>query len=211
MHRICCLAALTCAVAGMTSTAAATPLVIDDFSVAPASPVQFDTSGPDSSILGGTRRSIGSTGITFAGAGTGELQMDSNFVFASEPSFIVWNSDGAGLGGIDITSYDAFELELTSNRSLPIAFEFNLAITVIDVNDDITTFTTSSIEETTLFTFGDAIGSADLALVDFVSLEVEIISSGTEINLDHFQLVPSPGPAALLAVGGLAAVRRRRG
>ena len=160
----------------------------------------------------GTGGGNGAKANVFAG-----LFNHSNDTGVSSQSHVLWDANGAGLGGVDITeagANDALGIEISTIDQGNVTLEF----TVIDQLSASSTLILSGLGvDTFSFFFTDFVGSANFQDVDSIRLDVTAgAASDLSINLVQTQKgpsgVPIPGTIALmgLALGGLGAMRRRK-
>ena len=124
--------------------------------------------------------------------------------------------DQAGGLVIDISAYTSFELDF-------IMLDLDMSVSVIASNVDgggnVTGVSSASVLAsasddpfTLSVSVGDLAGTADLASVNAITIlfNDNDAAPNRDYALSQITLVPAPGAAVLLAIGGLVAARRRR-
>lgn len=216
------------------SSAANAEILIDDFDsgaslsqvflagLAPAPVGPETTISPE--ILGGQRihtLNVPPVPNAFSGLAAFNVGGDSNFAITqgSEDQLVTTLFYGS-LGGIDLTDggdLNFFELNFQNTDSnLPI--EDVLELTVVDsagasVTQSITIPPNPAVDplsQPTLVGFSGFAG-ADLTSVESLTLTFDFAADpGGDLELGSFSAVPEPGSLALLSMGSLILLRRRR-
>lgn len=117
-------------------------------------------------------------------------------------------SDFAGLGGTDLSGYNAFKLDYIGNDQ----DSTGLVLRVIDTDGNISVFsgtTLSAGDGSALVSFASFTGTADFSSLDGINLSV-ILPTGNDITLTNFEAVPEPATLAIAGLGLAALARRKR-
>jgi len=218
--------------AGVLSTSGAYALIIDTFDDATDTVTADSNPGPSTSssseAIGGFRTLEITSSVPPGGEGTtlsangigtpGRLahSQDAGFDGSSQ---VLWNANGAGLGGADLTDgglSDALLLDVISIDQGSV----DLTFTIVDTSSNISTLSLSNLGVgTSTFSFNDFVGTASLTSVNSISLDI-VAGTASDLVLDLVETnefvpppgVPTPGTLALLGLGllGFGFLRRRQ-
>ena len=217
------------------SSAANAEILIDDFDsgaslsqvflagLVPAPVGPETTISPE--ILGGQRihtLNVPPVPNAFSGLAAFNVGGDSNFSITqgSEDQLVTTLFYGS-LGGIDLTDggdLNSFELNFQSNDSDLLPIEDVLELTVVDsagaiVTQSITIPPNPAVDplsQPTVVGFSEFAG-ANFTSVESLTLTFDFAADpGGDLELGSFSAVPEPGSLALLSMGSLILLRRRR-
>jgi len=201
-------------------------LVIDDFGTsaqaASATGLGSATSTTAADVLGGFRtlnltvdeNPLNRTALASVDPSTGYFILETGAAVSASGS-IVYDADGAGLGGLDLAGYG-------SQFTFDVVFGdpgLSLGITVVDTFGATATVSTTTVGLGLInFAFGDFTGVdlssvASLAVIYTAPEGADFALNFVGVTGDVPPVVPEPASAALLclgAVGSAAAFRRRR-
>jgi len=180
-----------------------------------------DDTSPTGNAIGGFRQLTASGGTGILGT-VGKVEDDA-FSYANSPSSvgsmsIIYDADSAGLGGIDLTD---------GNTSTGIIFSILYSdlptSSTITIEGGGTSTATATLPSGILLpgdaqdffvSFADFVGAADLTNITSIQFDFEPATTGiagNDLILDNIStgVVPEPSSLALIALGGLAMMRRR--
>lgn len=213
----------------LAGSALAAPIVVDDFtSLSQTSSVTgigfHSTWASGGTMLGGSRALQTSTFTSDFGlssgidclAGPGACALSNDFGNASSFWLGYLGTGASGGNGlyysystnVDLSAWDAMELDVLS---ADLAF----SVTVIFVSDaSLGGWSKSfgSVGSPTTITVAStdgAFGSYDSSNVDQLIVQIDPVKNG-DVTLDEVRLVPEPATAAVLGLGALALMRRRK-
>ena len=117
-------------------------------------------------------------------------------------------SDFAGLGGADLSGFDAFKVSWEGNDQN----STGLVMRVIDTGGNISVFSGTTLAEgdgMASVAFADFAGSADFAALDGIHMQIAL-PDGNDLVLTNFEAVPEPATMAVIGLGVAALARRKR-
>lgn len=216
------------ALAGVASSAQAS-LVIDSFSTDPFiltqaalnSPVNKHQTGiGTANVIGGTR----DTTLTVTlgnGTRTADVEVDttdstfniSNSVGVRSTTSLLYNANGSGLGGLNLTAFGnsvAFDV-------IEVDLNVSISVELVDTLGATSSLTIANVltDSVARFSFQSLVGTADLTKINSIKLTFNMPTNadltGSFLRVEG---VPEPSTVASLVSGALAmgglAVRRRR-
>lgn len=207
------------------SQAQAVPFIIDDFSDFQKVTVNTNTT-PDTvantvagSMLGGFRTitvnrvsGLGETHASVNEFGGQALEVSNTAGINSDVS-VLWNANGAGLGGVDLTV--AGVNDYLSMNVLTIDLSVNVSFTLVDslantFTSGPTFFPGPGVFQVDLnqFTVGGGVDVTDIESITMFLSSTDTAWDGTVDFVEtNVKFVPVPAPLALMAIGLLFAVR----
>ncbi len=214
---------LTGMMALSAAPALAGSLVIDDFTGAPEAMIGASRD-LDASFLADPFAQSGEFYLDEAmsiGGDIGALFFNSG-IGAQQTASLSYNNNGTGLDFDAIgMQLQAFELDIAAADQ---GFSLNIVLSTFDAMGDVigdarlAVFVPAGLDQTAIWNyadFADITGSFDASNIDDITINFNLEDNATP-SLDFVatefraNVVPAPGAIALLGLGGLASVRRRR-
>lgn len=117
-------------------------------------------------------------------------------------------SDFTGLGGADLSSFNAFQWSYTGNDQ----DSTTLVMRVEDTSGNVSVFSGTNLTAgngMAVVNFADFVGSADFSMVNGIHGRI-VLPTGNDITLTNFEVVPEPATLLALGLGAATLLRRRR-
>jgi hypothetical protein len=227
------LSLATVATLSLSSYASAAPITIDTFNDPALDIYTVDSGSPSSSgskaVAGvvGTHRTVAVDYVSGPMKGN-NANVAGAFTYSSDAatkikSKVTWDSNGSGLGGVDLTQGNALNVQGFNLSILDIdQGKIDLTFDVTDTNGETDSITISGLGaglQSVLFSQFTNL-ALDFTTIDSISMGVTQLSNASDLSIDFFQvdaIAPSlttPLPAAVFLFGsglvGLVGISRRK-